>query len=149
MLAKLDCRLWCLVLVATSLGGCFDGGDAEGSAAGEGPTAVDLGPCLDGDPNRERWGSNCVCCHETEFGVAGSLLPDSAVETIFVADQRGRSAEMSPNFFDNFFRHQKLTPPLTATITFSDGEQRRMQSAALHGSCNACHGQSEPMLGSR
>ncbi len=137
------------MLAAASLESCFDGGNAQGSAAGDQPAIVDVGSCFDGDPNRERWGSNCLCCHETEFGVAGSVVSDSAVKTILVTDPRGRSAEMSPNFFDNFFRHQKLEPPLTATITFSDGERRRMKSTAPHGSCNACHGQSVPMLGSR
>ena len=137
--------LW-LAVLATSVS-CFDGAAVEDKP--NGAAAADLGPCRDGDPSRGRWGSNCLCCHETDFGVAGSLAPDAKVQTIFVADLHGHSAEMSPDIFDNFFRHQKLEPPLVATITFTDGEQRRMRSAAPHGSCNACHGVSTTLLGSQ
>jgi hypothetical protein len=119
--------------------------------AGHGSSDVSpgVGACQDGDPLRERWGTDCLCCHATEFGVAGSLEPDAGISMISVSDREGRSDEMSPDLFDNFFRHQKLTPPLNAVVTFANGEQRRMRSAAPHGSCNACHGNSEPRLGSR
>ncbi len=121
---------------------CSSSGTAASAAA------VDVGPCRDGDHDRERWGTSCLCCHTGEFGVAGSLAPDAGVVDIFVEDRDGRTAEMSPDIFDNFFRHRKLTPPLSTTITFADGDQRTMQ-AVPHGSCNACHGVSVPLVGSR
>ncbi len=109
---------------------------------------IDVGLCRDGDPNRERWGTSCLCCHTHDFGVAGSVAPRSGVVDILIEDRNGRTAEMSPNIFDNFFRHRKLTPPLVATITFADGEQRVMRDSP-HGSCNGCHGVSVPLVGSR
>ena len=131
-----------LAILVASVLGCSQ---SEGTSA---PVPADFGPCRDGNPARERWGTSCLCCHTGEFGVAGSLAPDSGVVDIFVEDRDGRTAEMSPDIFDNFFRHRKLTPPLSTTITFADGDQRRMQ-AVPHGSCNACHGVSVPLVGSR
>ena len=130
------------LLGVISVTACSSSGTVASAAA------VDVGVCRDGDHARERWGTSCLCCHTGEFGVAGSLAPDSGVVDIFVEDRDGRTAEMSPDIFDNFFRHRKLTPPLSTTITFADGDQRRMQ-AVPHGSCNACHGVSVPLVGSR
>lgn len=110
---------------------------------------TNVGPCSDGDPDRERWGTSCLCCHTGEFGVAGSLARDAGVAMVVVADRNGRTAEMPPNVFDNFFQHRNLEPPLTAVVTFADGEQRAMKSPAPHGSCNACHGVATSRLGSR
>jgi hypothetical protein len=137
-------RTGLVLAVVTLLGVGCAGSDPAASAQ-----PVDVGPCRDGDPDRERWGTNCLCCHANEFGVAGSLVPDAGVTAILVADPTGRTDEMSPDFFDNFFRHQRLTPPLTAIITFADGEQRKMLGLSPHGSCNACHGVRTPILGVR
>jgi hypothetical protein len=124
------------------LSACSSGQEASAAAS------IDVGPCRDGDPNRERWGTSCLCCHTHDFGVAGSIAEGSGVVDILVEDRDGRTAQMSPDIFDNFFRHRKLSPPLVATVTFADGDQRVMP-AAPHGSCNGCHGVSVPLVGSR
>jgi hypothetical protein len=129
-------------LLTVTAAACSTGPDGRAGAA------VDVGPCGDGDPNHERWGTSCLCCHRHDFGVAGSIAKGSGVVDILVEDRDGRTAEMSPDIFDNFFRHRKLTPPLVATITFVDGEQRVMRDAP-HGSCNGCHGVSASAVGSR
>jgi hypothetical protein len=129
-------------LCCASFWSCSSGQDGEPlSSAG---AAV----CRDGDPDRERWGTSCLCCHTHDFGVAGSIAPSSQVVDIFVEDRDGRTAEMSPDIFDNFFRHRKLTPPLVATVTFADGDRRVMREVP-HGSCNACHGVEVPLVGVR
>jgi hypothetical protein len=129
-------------LLWAALQACSGGQDGASAAP------IDVGPCRDGDPNRERWGTSCLCCHTHDFGVAGSVAKGSGVVDVFVEDRDGRTAQMSPDIFDNFFRHRKLTPPLVATVTFADGEQRVMP-AAPHGSCNGCHGVSVSLVGSR
>src|SRR5947207_1074555 len=85
----LDSRF--VLVLAALLGGC-----ASSSAS---PAPVDVGPCRDGDPDRERWGTSCLCCHTTEFGVAGSLAGDAGISTITITDSEGRTSEMSPDFF--------------------------------------------------
>ncbi|MEK6607557.1 MAG: hypothetical protein AABZ30_07855 [Myxococcota bacterium] len=94
--------------------------------------------CTEGDPDRERWGTDCSCCHD-EFGVAGSVEDDPSVARIVVVDAKGRRAEMMPNPYGNFFRHLRLDPPLQAQVYGPDGRMLRMKTAAPHGSCNGCH----------
>lgn len=108
----------------------------------------DVGPCRDGSEWRQRHGTSCVCCHK-EFGVAGSVAHDAGVATVLVTDRNGREVEIAPNPFDNFFRHARMEPPLRAKIVFNNGEVRAMSEAAPHGSCNACHGETERALGDR
>jgi len=111
-------------------------------------TSIDVGPCIDGSEFVQRHGTNCVCCHN-EFGVAGSVSHDAGVVEVLVTDANGVEVAMAPNPFDNFFRHYVLEPPFRAQITLSDGSQRTMDHEAPHGSCNACHGVDEKMLGER
>ncbi len=136
-------------LLALALAINAGGGLACANAEGERVSPDSFGACDDGDPTRERWGANCLCCHADEFGVAGSLPKDAGIATVFVVDNDGRTAEMSPDIFDNFFRHRKLTPPLRATVRFTDGSARSMKSPAPHGSCNACHGTHVAPIGAR
>lgn len=128
-------------LIAAVAEGCSSGEAADNRTVS---APIDVGPCapanIAGDVTRERYGASCICCHQTEFGVAGSVAHDAGVATVLVEDSEGKTAEMSPNPYDNFFRHRPLTPPLTATLIFEDGERRTMKSQAPHGSCNGCHG---------
>ena len=109
----------------------------------EQPTFLDDGPrpgCGDGDAKEQRYGTACLCCHRDEFGVAGSV--DRAappVARVVVTDSAGRSADMVPNAFGNFFRHLDLSPPLSPTVFGHDGRSLTMQTPAPHGDCNACH----------
>jgi hypothetical protein len=120
------------------------------SESGDNPLApADFAPCRVGEKLRERHGTSCLCCHNGEFGVAGSVAHDAGVSTIFVSDAEGRTASMFPNIFDNFFQHRQLTPPLTPMIIFDNGEVRTMKQKAPHGSCNACHGETIRPLGER
>jgi hypothetical protein len=96
--------------------------------------------CTTGDPDVERHGTSCLCCHDGDFGVAGSVARDAGVARILVTDRDGRVADMAPNPYGNFFRRRQLSPPLTARIVLDDGRVRAMTTAAPHGSCNACHG---------
>jgi len=138
----------CLAVCATfviAVAGC----DRRPSATDEHTTtAADVGPCRDGVEWYQRHGTSCVCCHK-EFTVAGSVQPDAGVVSVLVTDRDGRELEIAPNPFANFFRHTKMTPPLRARIRFEDGEERVMEHAAPHGSCNACHGDLAPRLGQR
>ena len=96
--------------------------------------------CIDGDEAMQRHNAPCVCCH-AEFGVAGSVDQSrGAVIRVVVRDAFGNTDEMQPNVFGNFFRHQKLTPPLTPIVFGDDGRALTMKSPAPHGNCNACHG---------
>lgn len=98
---------------------------------------------------KERYGTSCLCCHANEFGVAGSLPRDAGVSSVVVVDRDGRSTDMASDVFDNFFQHRQLTPPLRATVRFADGAVSSMKGDAPHGSCNACHGVSTPLVGQR
>lgn len=111
-------------------------------------TAAEVGPCRDASEWQQRHGTSCICCH-SEFGVAGSIAHDAGVSHVLITDKNGRELEIAPNPFDNFFRHQKMTPPLRAQIVFDDGEVRSMSAPAPHGSCNACHGENAKQLGER
>jgi hypothetical protein len=105
--------------------------------------------CADGDPSVERFGTDCLCCHKNEFSVAGSIAHDSPpVATVIVEDSVGGSAVASPNPFGNFFRHNRLVPPLRATIIGVDGKAITMSAPAPDGACNRCHrdGGAVPML---
>ena len=128
-------------LLAIAIAGCEKRTVTEAAPA-------DAGPCRDGSELRQRHGTSCICCHQ-EFGVAGSVAHDAGVASVLVTDRNGRELEIAPNPFDNFFRHYKMTPPLRAQIVFDNGEVRVMKQAAPHGSCNACHGEFERLLGER
>lgn len=120
------------------------------SSAAEAVVASCTSVNTSGDPNAERYGTSCICCHSGEFGVAGSLAHDAGVATILVEDHDGKTAEMSPDPYDNFFRHRPLSPPLSATVIFENGERRTMKGPAPHGSCNACHdSELVPRIGTR
>jgi hypothetical protein len=114
-----------------------------GSEGSEPTTFLDDGPpagCVDGDVEKQRHGTACLCCHEREFGVAGSVdLGGAPITRIVVQGSAGRSAEMVPNAFGNFFRHIQLTPPLAAVIYGANGQTRAMKALAPNGDCNGCH----------
>jgi hypothetical protein len=115
-----------------------------GSSTADSTASVDSGAlpvgCTDGDPNQQRYGATCLCCHTDEFGVAGSIDREGApVTRITVVDAEGHLADMAPNPFGNFFRHLPLTPPLRATAYGPTGAAIAMQSAATSADCNDCH----------
>ncbi|HEY3234176.1 MAG TPA: hypothetical protein VGJ84_05640 [Polyangiaceae bacterium] len=101
----------------------------------------DPGPgCESGAQSEQRYGTACLCCHADEFSVAGSVERSGApAARVVVTDSTGVSVDMSPNSFGNFFRHLKLTAPLTSIVYGPDGGALAMQSAAPSGDCNACH----------
>lgn len=138
-------------MVAWGLACSCDREQQTASAVAFARTAPDptFGPCTEGDPSKERHGSSCLCCHKSDFGVAGSVAADAGIAEIIVWDKNGDTAQMAPNPHDNFFRRRKLEPPISAVIFFDDGTQKTMSAPAPHGSCNACHGQSVAMLGAR
>jgi hypothetical protein len=125
---------------------------ASTDPTGDAPTVTfdrSTAGCVDGDRDHERFGTDCLCCHSNEFSVAGSIAPDSSpVAAVIVEDSIGGSAVASPNPFGNFFRHNKLVPPLRATIVGVDGRRITMSSPAPDGACNRCHrdGGDAPML---
>jgi hypothetical protein len=103
--------------------------------------------CAAGDPEEQRRGTDCQCCHLDQFSMAGSVSPDAEVAEIRVSDGVNH-AIAQPNHLGNFFRHNQLNPPLTASLVFADGRETFMETPAPHGSCNRCHdGVDEPILG--
>jgi hypothetical protein len=117
-----------------------------GCASADAPPAeayvapADAAACEPGDPQRERFGTNCLCCHSGEFGVAGSVDPMGApVARVVVTDALGNRAEMAPDPYGNFFRHLPLTAPLVAVAFGPDGRARAMPMPAPHAACNECH----------
>jgi hypothetical protein len=125
--------------IVLALAGC--GGDRASEAPPDASGSfADAAACEPGDPARERWGTNCLCCHSGEFSVAGSIDPSGApVARIVVTDSVGGRAEMAPNPYGNFFRHNALVPPLTAVAYGPDGRARVMPMPAPHAACNECH----------
>lgn len=138
---KLSSAAAALLLIACS------GGEPSSTWLEDGPRPG----CADGARETQRHGTACLCCHSDEFGVAGSVdLRGPAVARVVVADGYGNVADMVPNGFGNFFRHLKLTPPLTATVYGEDGQTLTMQSPASSGDCNSCHiasGSAAPLHG--
>ena len=129
--------LACAALGCAALG-CGDGGDTGSRVVFDRNTAG----CADGDVERQRHGTECLCCHGGEFTVAGSIATDSRpVRTVIVEDSQGNSAVMSPNPFGNFFRHSPLVPPLRVTIVGEDGKSATMPFLAPDAACNRCHRQ--------
>ena len=122
-------------------------GSSETSSASLDAAASDLSACRDGDRDHQRYGAHCLCCHKDTVGVAGSVAHDAGVAQVKVRDRDGKIAEMYVNTYDNFFQHRRLTPPISAIIVFEDGTERTMPEPAPHASCNACHGQTTPLLG--
>ncbi len=113
--------------------------DAGASASGYVPPD-DAAACDPGDPQRERHGTSCLCCHTGDFTVAGSIdLTGPAVARVEVTDGFGNRAVMSPNPYGNFFRHNPLVPPLRVKVVGPDGSERSMRMPAPHTNCNECH----------
>lgn len=138
-------------LASAALVGCApasadDVGTASASATA---TARDTSACAPGDPSKERHGTDCMCCHGDKFGIAGSIAHDAGVAWVLVTDSRNRHLQIAPNPHDNFFRHQELVPPISATVVFEDGEVRTMRTPAPSGSCNSCHGLGVAAIGKR
>ena len=129
------------VLVLAALSGCASGVRADGAAARSdgGATGADASACIDGDPDRESFGTDCLCCHTGQFSVAGSVAPN--VARVLVTDSVGERFDIAVNPYGNFFRHAPLVPPLKASIVLADGGTRAMEGAAPSGACNACHGE--------
>jgi hypothetical protein len=152
-----------LALCAACFSAC--GGDREapavdsaGVGASEGGAVVtgyvppaDAAACDPGDPDRERHGTSCLCCHTGDFTVAGSVdLGGAPVARVEVTDGFGNRSVMAPNPYGNFLRHNPLVPPLAAQVVGPDGGVRRMQMPAPHANCNECHrtgGAAAPIAG--
>jgi hypothetical protein len=104
------------------------------------PIASFVPRCVDGDFDRQRHGATCLCCHEREFGVAGSVDPAGPpVARVVVYDARGDVATMAPNSFSNFFRHFTMTSPFRAVAYGPDGRAAWMRQDAPSADCNTCH----------
>src|SRR5262249_9949075 len=100
----------------------------------------------DGDPNVQRHGARCLCCHGDEFAVAGSVSSAGpSVARVVVTDATGDERTMAPNLFGNFFAHYPLTPPLHAVAYGPDGRSIEMRSLAPPPDCNACHAVGGPV----
>lgn len=93
--------------------------------------------CEDGDPRRERYGTDCSCCHD-EFGLSGSVADDSLITSVVIRDASGLSFEVVVNPYGNFFRHVALAEPVEAGVRLEDGSIRMMAGEA-GAACNACH----------
>ena len=101
---------------------------------------ADAAGCEQGNPEEERHGTDCMCCHTGDFTVAGSVdLTGNRVARVVVEDSVGGRAEMEPDAYGNFFRHAPLVPPLRAWAYGLDGSVRAMPMPAPHAACNACH----------
>jgi hypothetical protein len=118
------------------------------------PKWLDDGPtpgCRDGDAADQRHGTACLCCHDAEFSVAGSIdRSGPPVARVVVTDLEGRSVVSTPNAFANFFGHFRLTPPLSAVVHGPTGATLAMRDPAPNGDCNACHsagGSARPLHG--
>ncbi|MEW5851807.1 MAG: hypothetical protein AB2A00_23660 [Myxococcota bacterium] len=96
--------------------------------------------CVDGDVTRERHGTDCLCCHQGQFSVAGSLELGVTPFRVVVRDAEGRTLPMAPDPHGNFFHHHPLTAPLQAwTINRDGGVLSRMEAPVQDPSCNRCH----------
>lgn len=127
------------------------------------PQAVEFSPspkrtadCEEGDPTRERYGTDCACCHGTQFAASGSVAADarSAISHVEVVDRVGQVFFLPPNPYGNFFRHRP-TPelPLRGKVVYRDGSESAMQGEIHEASCNHCHKPegtgAAPMIGFR
>jgi len=124
---------------------CNDTG-LEGAASASPPGAVpgnttfDAG-CEVGDEKEQRHGTDCFCCHGSDFGIAGSVSRTGGpIARIHVKDSQGVELDMTPNPFANFFRHTRLTPPLAVTVFGPGGASIGMRAPAPSANCNGCHG---------
>ncbi len=137
---------WALVgVTAAGISATACSGDDEPRWLDDGPTPG----CRDGDRAEQRYGTACLCCHQSDFSVAGSIDPAGPpVTRVVVTDREGHSVDTAPNAFDNFFGHFRLTPPLTAVVYGPTGDALAMRDPAPNGDCNACHSAvgPEPLL---
>ncbi len=134
--------MYAFAALAAMMVGCAaaDDGASTGTTSQAYVPPADAASCDQGDPKRERFGTNCLCCHTGDFTVAGSIdLLGAPVARVVVTDANGNRAEMTPDPFGNFFRHVPLSPPLTAVAFGPDGRARAMQMPAPHAACNECH----------
>lgn len=98
--------------------------------------------CADGERERERYGTDCGCCHAAEFAISGSveLSAMNAIDRVEVVDSSGQRLVTSVDPFGNFFRHRpKPVLPLTARLIYRDGRVSAMKAPATNASCNGCH----------
>jgi hypothetical protein len=138
---RLRALVSCLAFAAACAGG------SDGEPAPESRSALAIGACRDGDPNDQRHGATCLCCHSDEFGVGGSIDRAGApVARVVVVDARGEVADVAPNPFSNFFRHFPLVAPLRAKVIAPDGRVLEMQADAPTADCNRCHGATVPPI---
>lgn len=122
-------------------------------ACGSEPTVVRRevpAQCADGDEREERHGTDCGCCHGSEFGVSGSVArTTTTLSEVVVEDAAGVRLQMAPNAHRNFFRHAALTFPLRAWTVSVDGGVSVMSALIGEGSCNRCHretgGEAQPI----
>lgn len=109
--------------------------------------------CVDGDPQRERYGTSCGCCHRDQFSASGSIASEalSRVDHVEISDDHGALLFLSPNPYGNFFGHRpKLVLPARARLFYRDGTVSEMKAPITDTSCNACHAEagSAPPIGS-
>jgi hypothetical protein len=110
--------------------------------------APEAGPvaCSEGDPEVQRRGARCLCCHADDFSVAGSVDLTRPPARVVVVDAHGEERTMAPNVFGNFFAHFALAPPYRAMAYGADGSVLAMSAPAPHADCNACHVVAGPAL---
>jgi len=118
-----------LALLPLAPGGCSDQELAE-------TTSLE---CTEGDPGRERHGTDCLCCHGGDFSVAGSIAAGAPIVAVEVDDAAGTHLVMPVDAYGNFFQHEPVAGPLRARTVDALGRVRTMVGRAPHGSCNRCH----------
>jgi cytochrome c5 len=116
------------------------------------PSTKRTADCPEGDPTRERFGTDCGCCHGTQFAASGSIAERALplVSHVEVVDRVGQVFFLPPNPYGNFFRHRPRPElPMRAKVVYRDGTERAMQTEVSEASCNHCHAQggAVPMIG--
>lgn len=111
------------------------------------PSAKRTADCEEGDPGRERYGTDCGCCHGSQFAASGSVAAEAAanIRHVEVVDRLGQVFFMPPNPYGNFFAHRpRPEMPMRAKVVFRDGREHEMKDAIAEASCNHCHRASGP-----
>jgi len=117
------------------------------------PSAKRTAECPPGDPAQERYGTDCACCHGTQFSASGSIAEEALalVSHVEMVDRVGQVFILPPNRYGNFFGHRPTPqPPLRAKVVYRDGHESAMQGEMSESSCNHCHvvDGATPLIGS-
>ncbi len=135
-------RSW-LVLACALLGCDEEVGAVREPSPEFTPSAKRTAECPPGDPARERYGTDCACCHGTQFAASGSVAEEALalVSHVEMVDRVGQVFILPPNRYGNFFGHRPTPqPPLRAKVVYRDGHESAMQADVGDASCNRCHG---------